>query len=110
MRFSASAAALAAASLLSLAQPAAAMGFFGPTPSVKVPAAGLESQAQLATQLQAEGYSNVTLSAAAPSLADPHPELNPTETSAPAQTPVHAGWNGTAVKDGKIVQVYVTRS
>ncbi|MCB5945624.1 hypothetical protein [Acidocella sp. KAb 2-4] len=110
MRFSAYAAALAAASLLSLAQPAAAAGSFAPAPAVHVHAAGLESQAQLAAQLSAQGYSNVALTSAEPSLANPHPELNPSESGNPAQTPVRDGWNGTAQKDGQTVQVYASHS
>jgi hypothetical protein len=90
-----------------LGAPAArADDLFSRVPTVHVPIPGLASQAQLAEQLHALGYSDVILSSTYPSPANPHPELNPTLTSHPEQTPVHAGWNGIAVKDGQLVQVY----
>jgi ABC-type phosphate transport system substrate-binding protein len=61
MRFSTSAAALAAATLLGLAQPAAANGFFTRPVSVQAPVSGSESQAQLASdQLSGQGSDDQT--------------------------------------------------
>jgi hypothetical protein len=78
-------------------------------PTVHITVAAVDSQAQLAGQLRAQGYTDVILSSTYPSPANPHPELNPTLTSHPEQTPVHSGWNGVASKDGRLVQVYVDR-
>ena len=107
MRFSTSAVALAAATLLGLAQPAAANGLFTRPATVQVPVSGAESQAQLAAQLSAEGYGHIVLTATYPTMENPHPELNGGAVNA-AQTPVHTGWNGVAQKDSQTVQVYAT--
>lgn len=77
--------------------------------SVQVPVSGVESQAQLAQQLSAEGYSDVLLASVAPTRENPHPELNPSLVNDPS-APVRTGWNGVAQKSGETVQVYVTRS
>lgn len=98
---------LAALCLPLLAAPAArADGFISRVATVHVTAAGTESQAQLAEQLRAQGFSNVVLSSTYPSPANPHPEGNSSLTSHPEQTPVHSGWNGVAEKNGQLVQVY----
>jgi len=107
MRFSTSAVALAAATLLGLAQPAAANGLFTRPATVQVPVSGAESQAQLAAQLSAQGYDNIALVSAYPTMENPHPELNGGAVNA-AQAPVHAGWNGVAQKNGQTGQVYAT--
>ncbi|WP_297367783.1 hypothetical protein [Acidocella sp.] len=98
--------ALSLASVLVGAAPAMAAqgGFVTAAPRVTVTVQGVESQAQLAAQLSARGYSNVSLSGTVPSLANPHPELSGVTNQ--ASTPVQNGWNGTAQKDGQIVQVY----
>lgn len=75
-------------------------------PIVHVAVAKVESQAQLAEQLRAMGYTAVVLSSIAPSPAIPHPETVTASTSHPENTPVHAGWNGVASKGGVTVQVY----
>ena len=75
-------------------------------PTLHVPSSGVQSQAQLADRVRAEGYSDVILSSTYPSPADPLPWRNPTLTSNPGQTPVHDGWNGVAFKNGQIFQVY----
>ncbi|MDR3506164.1 MAG: hypothetical protein P4L52_07955 [Acidocella sp.] len=106
MRFNISAVALAAASLLGIAQPAVASGLLSMSSAIMVSLEDVESQAQLAKQLQAEGYSNILLAAITATRMNPHPELNPSETNI-AGTPVRPGWNGTAVKDGKTYDVYV---
>ncbi|WP_298283627.1 hypothetical protein [Acidocella sp.] len=96
-----------AAGLLGATPALAADGaLFAATPSVTVAVQGVESQAQLAQQLSAQGYSNVSLSGTAPNLANPHPELNGATNL--ASTPVQNGWNGTAQKDGETVQIYAT--
>jgi len=60
MRFSTSAAALAAVTLLGLAQPAAANGLFSRPATVQVSVSDRESQAQLAAQLNGQGYDDQT--------------------------------------------------
>ncbi len=109
MRFFASSAVVATAALLGLAQPAAAFSLFSTVASVTVPVSNVESQAQLAAQLQAQGYSDVRLASFAATRENPHPELNSALVNEPT-SPVREGWNGTAVKDGETIQVYVTRS
>lgn len=92
------------------AQPARADGLFSRVETVHIIVPKVEDQAQLADRLRALGYTHVVLSSIPASPANPHPEGNPTLTSYPEQTPVHAGWNGVAVKDGKTVQVYAELS
>ncbi len=87
-------------------QAAQADGFFSRVPTVHVATAPTESQAQLADQLRAQGYTDVVLSSIPATPANPHPEGNSSLTGNPWQTPVHAGWNGVAVKGGQTVQVY----
>lgn len=75
-------------------------------PVAHIDVAGVESQAQLAQILRGQGYDEVMLADTAPSFTAPHPELNPDRTAHPEATPVRAGWNGVAVKDGKTVEIY----
>lgn len=75
-------------------------------PTLHVPVAGVESQAQLADRLRSQGYQDVIMSSVTPSPADPFPWQNPTLTSHPGQTPVHDGWNGVAFRNGQVFQVY----
>jgi hypothetical protein len=74
---------------------------------------GLTSEAQLMRQLGSQGYHDVKLSPNDPNVFDPHPELmhgvtSPDDPEAQI-TAVHIGWNGTAVKNGEIANVYVDR-
>ena len=85
---------------------ARADGWISHVPTVHIAVANTESQAQLADQLRARGYTDVVLSSVPATPANPHPEGNATLTNYPEQTPVRSGWNGVAVKDGQIVQVY----
>lgn len=105
MRFLASATVLAA--LVGVAPAFANTGIGAePMSTVKVAVSGVESQAQIATQLQNQGYKQVMFSASLPNGLNPQPQLtNPTKDL--AQTPAHKGWNGTAYKDGKLYDVYV---
>jgi hypothetical protein len=79
-------------------------------PSVHVASPGVMSYAQLIEQLRGQGYSDVKVTALRPSLSSPRPELvhglgaGDDEANT---TPVHQGWNGTAVKDGRTVDIYV---
>jgi hypothetical protein len=85
---------------------ARADGLISPVATVHIAVPIAESQAQLADQLRAQGFAHVVMSSTYPSPANPHPEGNASLTSHPEQTPVHAGWNGVAVKDGQTFQVY----
>jgi hypothetical protein len=104
-----------AVSLIALGLPFAgtpiahAEGVFSRVPTVHVAINMLQSQAQLAEQLRGEGYMDVVLSSAYPSLANPTPQNNPTLTNHPEQTPVHSGWNGVALRNGVTFQVYAGR-
>jgi hypothetical protein len=88
------------------ARPAQSLDVFSTTPTVHIAVPTVESQAQLADQLRALGYTDVVLSSVYATPANPRPQANPAFTSNPQGTPVHEGWNGVAVKDGQIVQVY----
>ncbi len=94
--------------------------FFGlvtPTPMVHLPMAGASSYAQLIELLQSQGYGDVKVTPLSPNVFDPRPELmhpdltftSPDNEDA-QDTPIHFGWNGTAVKDGKTFEVYVDRA
>lgn len=115
--------ALVAAGAIATSQPSAAADdsyFFGlvrPTPMVHVPMAGAESEAQLIRALQSEGYSDIKVTSIEPNIFDPRPELmHPDLTYSSAadpqaqHTPIHFGWNGTAVKGGEQVEVYVVHA
>ncbi|WP_146101735.1 hypothetical protein [Rhodopila globiformis] len=73
---------------------------------VRIFVPGVESQAQLADRLRAEGYTNVVMSSVYPTPVNPYPQSNRSWTRHLDLTPVHAGWNGVATKDGQVVQVY----
>jgi hypothetical protein len=73
------------------------------------------SQAQLITGLQNHGYTDVKLSSNLPDPYNPRPQemrgaaISPDDPKAKV-TPLHIGWNGTAVKEGKTYNVYVVGS
>ncbi len=77
------------------------------TPWINVTIPSVTSQTQLAHRLQSQGYSDVKLSSLTPNPAQPKPELY-TGRDDPETTPVHEGWNGTAVKDGRTFDVRVS--
>ena len=87
-------------------QAAQADDFVTTAATAHVTVSGVESQAQLARILRDQGYSDIALADTAPSFRAPHPELNPERIAHPETTPVRAGWNGVAVKDGKTVEIY----
>jgi hypothetical protein len=69
---------------------------------------GVISGAQLIERLQSQGYTDVKLTSERPTTFTPHPELSAGLSSdEAAATPVHQGWNGTAVRDGRTVDIYV---
>jgi hypothetical protein len=75
-------------------------------PTVHVTVSGVESQARLAEILRGQGYGDIVLADTAPTFAAPHPELNSQRIAHPEITPVREGWNGVAVKDGKVIEIY----
>jgi len=97
---------LAIAVMTAGVQAAQAGDFVTTVPVVHVAVPAVESQAQLADTLREQGYAEITLADSAPTFTAPHPELNPARISHPETTPVRAGWNGTAVKDGQTVEIY----
>jgi len=99
--------ALAALVLVMDAGLASANGLISATPAVHLSIPAGSTQSQLAEKLRALGYDAIKLSAVPAQPVDPHPELNPTLTDHPELTPVRSGWNGVAVKDGQLVQVFV---
>jgi hypothetical protein len=94
--------------------------FFGlvrRTPMVHLPMPGVTSYAQLIQRLQSEGYTDIKVTPLSPNMFDPRPELlhpdltfTSAENAAARNTAIHFGWNGTAVKDGTTVEVYVDRA
>ncbi len=81
---------------------------------VKVDASKDKTQADLARELEASGYTDVRLSPVHPSDVDPRPDLedtglNDTRALNSPKSRVHMGWNGTAVRDGKRVSIIVTK-
>lgn len=70
------------------------------------------SEADLAKQLAKMGYTNIHLTRVGPTEADPRPDLedtgkNGTRRQNSANVPVRPGWNGTAVHNGKRVNILV---
>ena len=101
---------------LALASPLAscARDIIDDMPSVHTSIAGVASEAQLIARLQSSGYTDIRVTPLHPNGMDRRPELMYAFSSADDEeaqvTPVHFGWNGTAVKDGRIVDVYVDRA
>jgi hypothetical protein len=105
---------MALLSAVAAALAACAGNIIGDAPAHQVAFSGIASYAQLITELRSEGYSDIRVTEFYPEKIDPRPELMHPLLSADdpdAQaTPVHLGWNGTAEKDGRIVDIYVTRA
>ena len=71
---------------------------------------GLFSQAQLISGLEAHGYRDVALSDRIASPVSPTPDVMPVRSADDPEaqkTSVHVGSNGTAVKDGELVYIYI---
>lgn len=111
--------ALTAAAALGASRPAAAeesyvFGLVQRTPTVHLALPGATSEAQLIARLQRDGYADIKVTPLSPNIFDPRPELfhvdltvsSPSDPRAQG-TPVHDGWNGTAVKGGRTFEVYV---
>ena len=108
------ASALGAALGLTVLSPAAMAVSEDISGQIKVDASKDRSQADLARQLEASGYTDVRLSPVHPSDVDPRPDLedtgiNDTRALNSPTSRVHMGWNGTAVRDGKRVSIIVTK-
>jgi hypothetical protein len=100
-----------AGSCLGLAlAPAAAAELLTTTPSIHIAAPGVMNEAQLIDRLHAEGYTDVWLTTERPTSFTPRPEISArldADDPVAESTPVLPGWNGTARKDGRTVDVYV---
>ncbi len=90
-----------------LPAPASAAELVAEAPRVVVVVSDVVSQAHLQRQLELQGYTNIKLSPIMPNPSNPHPELNTTMVADPAHTPVHEGWNGTAMKGERTLNVRV---
>jgi hypothetical protein len=74
----------------------------GATPSPCV------TQEQLKRILTAQGYTDIRLSDVSQSMTHAHPDIScRSEPASAATTPTHRGWNGTAMKNGKLRNIYV---
>lgn len=100
-----------AGSCLGLAlAPATAAVLLTTTPSIHIAAPGVMNEAQLIDRLHAEGYTDVWLTTERPTSFTPRPEISArldADDPVAESTPVLPGWNGTARKDGRTVDVYV---
>lgn len=72
----------------------------------------LISMDQLKHLLEQQGYTDILLSPVKPNSTNPRPDIQDSGPKAvksvnPATTPIHEGWNGTAVKDGKRVNIEI---
>ncbi len=79
--------------------------------AVHVAVPGPESEAQLIEQLQARGFAGIKVTDVSPTFWDARPDYlhgftSATDPAAQAAA-VHQGWNGTAMKDGRVYNVYV---
>jgi hypothetical protein len=99
---------LAVSAIGLLTMPAAAGDLVTAPAAVHVADPGVLSDAQLAEQLRAAGYTDIKLTSERPTQFTPRPEISAavSEGEAPA-TAAHPGWNGTALKDGRTVDIYV---
>ena len=77
-----------------------------PFPTTHVTVNGVESQSQLVKQLHEEGYTHIRMSDTIPNCNTPRPDLT-MPTSDLEHTPVHKGWNGTAMMNGNLVSIFV---
>ena len=90
--------------------PATAAELLTTTPSVHVAVPGVMNAAQLIDQLHADGYTDVWLTTERPTSFTPRPEISArldADDPVAQTTPVLPGWNGTARKDGRTVDIYV---
>lgn len=114
---------VASAVMLGASTPTAAandrydFGLVTPTPMAHVPMSATATYAQLIRQLQSQDYADIKVTPLSPNRFDPRPELmHPDLTFVSADdetaqaTPIHFGWNGTAVRDGRRFEVYVDRA
>jgi hypothetical protein len=99
--------ALVIAVLLLSGRDAVAGELISRTPVVHVQVEAGTSQAKVIEELRAQGYSEIKMSALAANPQNPHPERMTDAIDHPEKTPARQGWNGVAVKDGQLVQVYV---
>jgi len=101
---------LAASALGFALSPATAAELLTTTPSVHVAAPGVMTEAQLIERLEAEGYTEIWLSTERPTEFTPRPEISArlnSDDPVAQSTPALPGWNGTARKDGRTLDVYV---
>jgi hypothetical protein len=89
-------------------------GLIQDAPALHIAISDPESDAQLIRQLQSQGYDDIRVTEFYPNDIDRRPELMHGFRSAEDEdaqvTSVHVGWNGTAEKDGRIFDIYVTRA
>jgi hypothetical protein len=73
---------------------------------------GVMSEAQVIQRLESRGYSNVKLTPLQPNALDTRPQEqnnsgSSTPSAHPQDYPAHVGWNGTATRNGRQVNIYV---
>jgi hypothetical protein len=69
------------------------------------------SVAQVKQSLEAQGYSNIQLTWSRPELLFPQPQrMQPQNDETLQHQAALVGWNGTANRDGRTFDIYVTRS
>jgi hypothetical protein len=86
-----------------------------PTGTVKLAISETTSMTELKDLLQKRGYTNIDLSPTRPNEENPRPDIQGTGGPAsskpnPDTTAVHYGWNGTAVRGGKRVNIVIDKN
>lgn len=86
-----------------------------PNGTVKLTISEATSMTELKTLLQQRGYTDIDLSPVKPNDENPRPDIQGTGGSArnkvdPNTTAVHYGWNGTAVRNGKRVNIVIDKN
>ncbi len=86
-----------------------------PSGTVKLTISEATSMTELKTMLQQRGYTDIDLSPVKPNDENPRPDIQGTGGSArnkvdPNVTAVHYGWNGTAVRNGKRVNIVIDKN
>jgi hypothetical protein len=96
-------AAVALAAALTMGLPVLALAKAGAEPVV--------SEAQLKRLLETQGYHNVRLTSLEPETLFPQPQRLQSQSDAVLQREAaHTGWNGTARRDGRTFNVYLSPS
>jgi hypothetical protein len=69
------------------------------------------SEAQLKQRLEAQGYRHIRLTPLVPEAMFPQPQrVEPQDAVTLQSEAAHVGWNGTATREGRTINIYLSRS